>query len=86
MAYCLPCHSQRSKESHDRLHGGSRNYHLRRRYGITAAEADAMCEAQGGLCALCQERPAEHVDHDHLTGRVRAILRFCCNQGAGRLP
>ena len=83
MAYCRACHNQRSKESRDRLHGGSRNYHLRRRYGITAAEADAIFEAQGGLCALCRERPAGHVDHDHLTGKVRGMLCFCCNQGLG---
>ena len=42
-----------------------------------------MLEAQGGLCAICQERPAEHVDHDHLTGTVRAMLCSCCNQGLG---
>jgi hypothetical protein len=63
--------------------GGARSYRLRRRYGITAAEADAMLEAQGGLCALCRERPAEHVDHDHLTGKVRGMLCSCCNQGLG---
>ena len=63
--------------------GGRRSYRLQRRYGITAAEADAMLEAQGGLCALCQERPAEHVDHDHFTGKVRGMLCFCCNQGLG---
>ena len=44
-----------------------------------------MLEAQGGLCAICRERPAEHVDHDHLTGKVRAMLCFCCNQALGNL-
>jgi hypothetical protein len=83
MAYCRSCHNQRSKESRDRLHGGSRNYHLQRRYGITAADADAMFEAQDGLCAICRERPAEHIDHDHLTGQVRGMLCSCCNQGLG---
>ena len=42
-----------------------------------------MLAEQGGLCALCRERPAEHVDHDHLTGRVRGLLCFCCDQGLG---
>ena len=83
VAYCTPCFNRIKEESRQRVHGGSRNYHLKRRYGITAAEADAMLEAQGGLCAICRERPAEHVDHDHLTGKVRALLCFCCNQGLG---
>jgi hypothetical protein len=33
-----------------------------------------MVEQQGGVCALCRERPAQHVDHDHVTGRVRGVL------------
>ena len=37
------------------------------------------------MCALCQERPAQHVDHDHLTERVRGLLCSCCNQGLGYL-
>ena len=83
MSYCTPCFNRKKEESRQRVHGGSRNYHLQRRYGITAADADAMLEAQGGLCAVCRERPAEHVDHDHLTGQVRGMLCFCCNQGLG---
>ncbi|WP_245900165.1 endonuclease VII domain-containing protein [Geodermatophilus normandii] len=64
--------------------GGSRTYHLKRRYGITAAQADAMLAEQGGLCAICIKAPAEHVDHCHATGRVRALLCFNCNGGLGQ--
>jgi hypothetical protein len=64
--------------------GGSRTYHLTRRYGITAEESDAMFEAQGGLCAICRTAPAVHVDHDHDTGEVRALLCFGCNGGLGQ--
>ena len=67
-----------------RLYGGSRHYHLVRRYGISAAEADRMLEAQGGLCAICGENAAEHVDHCHETGDVRGILCFNCNGGLGQ--
>jgi hypothetical protein len=57
----------------------------KRRYGITAAQYDAMVVAQGGLCVLCGERPPEHVDHDNVTGQVRGLLCLCscCNQGLG---
>ena len=43
-----------------------------------------MLEAQGGTCAICQSAPAEHVDHDHDTGAVRALLCFNCNGGLGQ--
>ena len=84
-AYCKPCHSARGKASKDKV-GGSRTYHLlQRRYGITAEDADRMFAAQDGLCAICCERPAEHVDHDHATGLVRGLLCFNCNGGLGQL-
>lgn len=82
-AYCLPCHNERGKQSVAKR-GGSRTYHLTRRYGITAEEADAMLERQGGLCAICRAAPAAHVDHDHATGKVRALLCFNCNGGLGQ--
>jgi hypothetical protein len=50
---------------------------------MTAAEYDARKAAQDGLCAVCREREAEHVDHDHETGEVRGLLCSCCNQGLG---
>lgn len=82
-SYCRPCHNARGKASKEKV-GGSRTYHLKRRYGLTAQEVDALIMAQGGLCAICGEAPAEHVDHDHGTGRVRGILCFNCNGGLGQ--
>jgi hypothetical protein len=81
--YCKPCHNVRGKASKDKV-GGSRTYHLKRRYGITAQDADAMLAAQDGLCAICRTAPAAHVDHDHETGAVRALLCFNCNGGLGQ--
>ncbi len=80
--YCRHCHNGATYESRQRR-GGSRHYHLRRRYGIGQADYDALVEQQGGLCALCRQRAPEHVDHDHLTGRVRGLLCSCCNQALG---
>lgn len=81
--YCKPCLNVRGRASRNR-HGGDRNYHLRRRYGITAAQADMMLSEQGGLCAICRLAPAAHVDHDHATGKVRGLLCFNCNGGLGQ--
>jgi hypothetical protein len=82
--YCKPCHNAKGKETYERLYGSTREYHLRRRYGITGADFDAMVEAQGGTCAVCDGKP-EHVDHDHKTGHVRGILCFNCNQALGNV-
>jgi hypothetical protein len=82
-SYCLPCHSARCRANADKR-GGDRTYHLTRRYGITAAEADHLLEHQQGLCAVCNAAPAAHVDHDHATGAVRALLCFNCNGGLGQ--
>ena len=82
-SYCKPCHNARGRRAKE-LVGGERTYHLRRRYGITAEEADVLLDAQGGLCAICKAAPAKHVDHDHATGAVRALLCFNCNGGLGQ--
>jgi hypothetical protein len=82
-SYCKPCHNARGRATLESV-GGSRTYHLKRRYGITAAEADAMLAEQGGVCAICKAAPAAHVDHDHATGAVRALLCFNCNGGLGQ--
>lgn len=36
--YCKPCHNAKGKETRERLYGGSREYHLRRRYGVGEKE------------------------------------------------
>ena len=82
-SYCKPCHNRIGSASRE-ANGGARNYHLRRRYGITAEHADRMLAEQGGLCAICREAPAEHFDHDHATDRVRGLLCFNCNGALGQ--
>ena len=70
----------------------SRAARLRRR-GLDGDGKRAMWLAQGGKCALCrddlQPNTAERmnlsmIDHDHATGRVRAILCRPCNLGLGQ--
>ncbi|MFF7750289.1 endonuclease VII domain-containing protein [Streptomyces sp. NPDC007971] len=59
--------------------------HLKRNYGLTESERDAMVAAQRGLCVICLDAPAAHVDHCHKTGRVRGVLCFNCNSAIGKL-
>ena len=82
--YCKPCHNRKGRESRERRHGSTRSYHLKARYGISAEDAARMLDEQSGLCAICREQPAEHVDHDHATGQVRSLLCFNCNGGLGQ--
>lgn len=81
--YCKPCHNARNRAS-KRSHGGNRHYHLRQRYGIGVDDFDALLTEQGMLCPICLKRRAEHVDHDHKTGKVRGILCERCNGGLGQ--
>ena len=43
-----------------------------------------MFAEQNGVCAICREAPAEHVDHDHVTELVRGLLCFNCNGALGQ--
>lgn len=84
--YCRPCQYSRVAESRQRLHGGSRHYHLKRRYGIGADEVLTMLEEQGGRCPICFRAltvAKVHVDHDHATGAIRGAICFSCNGGLG---
>jgi hypothetical protein len=83
-SYCKTCHNERGRRNVQRNHGSTRSYHLKRRYGITAADFDRMAADQGGTCAVCRERPPVHVDHDHATGAVRGLTCFNCNGGMGQ--
>ncbi len=85
--YCRPCQNRKSKESLERNHGTTRHYHLKRRYGIGASDVVAMLRAQGWHCPVCWTELTEktaHVDHDHKTGAVRAVVCFNCNGGLGQ--
>lgn len=63
-----------------------RDYNLRSHYGVTLEEYDAMVVNQKGLCALCRKPPVKgslHLDHDHETKKIRALLCTKCNTGIG---
>jgi len=81
--YCKPCHNERAREQRERV-GGSRYYHLKRRYKLTPEAFNSLMQSQAGLCAICSARPAKHIDHDHRTGKVRGLLCFGCNGGLGQ--
>lgn len=62
--------------------------HLRQNYGITPQTFEDMLKAQNGLCRLCGKPEYTTrrfcVDHDHKTGKIRALLCDPCNTGLGQ--
>jgi len=74
--------------SRERDKARSRDRTLRTRFGITLDDYNRMLEEQGGGCAICGgQDPVKNrmlaVDHDHATGKVRALLCTACNIGLG---
>jgi len=69
------------------------SYHIERRYGLTGAQYAAEVAKRGGRCDICGRVPESkskigqrlHVDHDHVTGKVRGLLCLSCNMRAGIL-
>jgi len=63
-----------------------RQWMLENRYGITQEEFDVLKEQQGGRCAICDTECEDlHIDHDHLSGKVRGLLCGSCNRAIGLL-
>jgi hypothetical protein len=72
-----------------------KTYRRIERYGVDNETFTTMMADQGGLCGICKERPATHVDHDHsccpsrgkdTCGQcVRGLLCNVCNAGLGFL-
>lgn len=95
---CKSCRSEYMKnriknetpEQRERRRKMVRENWFRSKYNISVADYDLMFAAQNGLCASCNLPPGGaknnsvlHVDHDHETGTVRALLCGDCNRAFG---
>jgi len=60
---------------------------LKTKYGLSLEDFEAMRTEQQNRCAVCLHEllpgMGTHVDHDHDTGKVRALLCHNCNVGLG---
>ena len=61
-----------------------KKYHFFIRYGITLDEYENMLLDRNNLCDICaSEMKYPHIDHDHVTGKIRGVLCGNCNMALG---
>lgn len=62
------------------------NY-LKKKYGLSPDEYESLRSLRNGRCDICQREPKSiselHLDHDHVTGRIRGFICTNCNRGLG---
>ena len=84
------CESPQGRESaaHSSFIRRFREHHL------TLDQYHALIEKQGDCCAVCNGQPRPnrrgshdgyHIDHHHVTNRIRGLLCETCNVGLGML-
>jgi len=87
MKTCIHCGSP-SKHVRDGYHASvcQRGVDTWTKYKVNCVEYDWMQYKQDYTCANpgC-DKPAEHLDHNHETGEVRAFLCSGCNKALGYL-
>lgn len=88
--YCKPCDRKRARESYKKNPDSVRNSGYLARYGINLDDLQRMLSEQNNCCAICylkfnmdHKEIKPHVDHDHVTGKVRGILCNKCNNMLG---
>lgn len=86
-SYCHQCRRDKYK-GNENTHKRVRNRSLVKQFGITLDEYNLLFLKQGGKCAICgihqsELKQALNLDHDHTTGKVRALLCPKCNGGLG---
>lgn len=85
---CKVCHSNAEKKRYRDNKAAIVASRRLRRHGVSAHTYEFLMRSQDGKCADC-ERPFANlesppcVDHDHDTGRVRALLCNACNLRIG---
>lgn len=80
-----------SKAAWDKVNPGKRklnSYKARvKKYNLSIEQYENMLVQQNGCCAICNnvldKAEKTHIDHDHVTNKVRGILCHGCNTSLG---
>jgi hypothetical protein len=85
---CKKCYQSKwmnawyDRTRHLRKHDHWRARNLKAVFKLSVAEYDEMLRKQGGVCKICVRPPKNKrlaVDHNHVTGNIRALLCGPCN-------
>jgi len=86
--FCVECGTNKKREKHLQDPDVRKRYWYLKRYGITPQTWDKIFESQGRKCQIClTHEPGKrgwHIDHCHLTLKVRGILCMNCNTLLGQ--
>ena len=86
---CKSCTVKRTVEYNRENSTSVKSQYLKRNYGLTFEEFEAMLSDQDNCCAICgiTKPQGRHkrfcVDHHHKTGKVRGLLCSNCNTALG---
>ncbi len=85
--------SYRKKHNSRKRPEYTRKKRIKKKYGLTLEQVAQLVKEQNNLCAIClkpetaktrsgKPKPLS-IDHNHLTGKVRALLCHRCNAAIG---
>ena len=89
--YCSSCTRERNRKYLNANKDKARGYQVKKLYGLTLKEYEALVEKQDNKCAVCgvagedSAKGMLHVDHCHDSGEVRGLLCSKCNTALGLL-
>ncbi len=90
-SYCKKCAVKRVQDKRKDDPSWWRKYQLKRDFGLTINDYEAMLEAHGYRCAICNSlfdmdvvARKPNLDHCHKSGKVRGVLCFSCNTSIGK--
>lgn len=77
-----PCKKREYRPNPAKIMIGNHGPKLKK-YQITIEQLAEMKAQHGGICAICLRSAKLVIDHDHQSGKVRALLCGSCNSGLG---
>ena len=83
---CIECYKEQNRKRSRSDYGLKA---ITKRYGITVSDYNEMFKQQDGCCEICGKHQIHevtrlHIDHCHLTGKVRGLLCGNCNHLLGK--
>lgn len=93
-SHCKVCLLQQTKARNtNNKHKSAYKYNLKVKYGLSVEDYNELYLQQQGKCAICScelgnrylsiDGETPHIDHSHITNKVRNLLCTLCNKGLG---